>query len=110
VEALGRFPLPIEVIPFGLGATQLAIEKAFAENGLSGQMEIRRGKDGHAFVTDGGHWIVDARLGRIVDAPWLARSLSSIPGVVEHGLFVGLASMVVLAGANGIRTIERPSP
>jgi ribose 5-phosphate isomerase A len=109
VDALGRFPLPIEVIPFGLGATRRAIEKAFAENGLSGEMDVRKGKDGHAFVTDGGHWIVDARAGRIVDVPRLATSLSSIPGVVEHGLFVGLASMAVLAGANGIRTIERPS-
>jgi ribose 5-phosphate isomerase A len=109
VETLGRFPLPIEVIPFGLGATRWAIEKAFAENGVSGQMDIRKGQDGHAFVTDGGHWIVDARLGRIVDTPRLAMSLSSIPGVVEHGLFVGLASIAVLAGANGIRTIERPS-
>jgi ribose 5-phosphate isomerase A len=109
VDALGRFPLPIEVIPFGLGATRRAIENAFAENGVSGQMDIRKGNDGHAFVTDGGHWIVDARLGRIVDTPRLAMSLNSIPGVVEHGLFVGLASMTVLAGPNGIRTIERPS-
>jgi ribose 5-phosphate isomerase A len=109
VDTLGRFPLPIEVIPFGLGATRRAIAKAFAENGVSGQMDVRKGKDGHAFVTDGGHWIVDAQLERIVDARRLAMSLSSIPGVVEHGLFVGLASMTVLAGADGIRTIERAS-
>ena len=109
VDALGRFPLPVEVIPFGLAATQRAMASAFAESGASGQMVVRKGKDGHVFVTDGGHWIVDARLGRIVDAPRLALSLSSIAGVVEHGLFVGLASMTVLAGANGIRTIERPA-
>jgi ribose 5-phosphate isomerase A len=70
-------------------------------------MEVRKGKDGHVFVTDGGHWIIDIRLGRIPDAPHLARLLNVIPGVVEHGLFVGLASMVILAGAQGIRTIER---
>jgi len=108
VEALGRFPLPIEVIPFGLAATQRAIGGAFAESGVSGQMVIRKGGDGHVFVTDGGHWIVDAHLGRITDAPRLAGLLASIPGVVEHGLFIGLASMAVLAGARGIRVVERP--
>jgi ribose 5-phosphate isomerase A len=107
VECLGHFPLPVEVIPFGLAATQRAMAGAFAECGVSGQMVLRKTKDGHAFVTDGGHWIVDAHLERIVDAPHLARSLNAIPGVVEHGLFIGLASMVVLAGAQGIRVVER---
>src|ERR1700691_5816448 len=65
VEVLGRFPLPVEVIPFGLAATQHAIGKAFAETGVSGQMVVRKAKDGHVFVTDGGHWIIDAHLGRI---------------------------------------------
>ena len=107
VEALGRFPLPVEVIPFGLAATQAAISGAFAESGVSGQMVLRKGKDGHVFVTDGGHWIIDAHLGRINDAPRLAGLLSLIPGVVEHGLFIGLATTVVLAGAQGIRVVER---
>jgi ribose 5-phosphate isomerase A len=108
VDWLGRFPLPVEVIPFGLAATQRAIGKAFAQAGVSGQMEVRKGKDGHVFVTDGGHWIVDAHLGRITDAPRLAGLLTSIPGVVEHGLFIGLASTAMLAGAQGIRVVERP--
>jgi ribose 5-phosphate isomerase A len=107
VEALGRFPLPVEVIPFGLAATQAAITRAFAESGVSGQMVLRKGKDGHVFVTDGGHWIVDAHLGCINDAPRLASLLSLIPGVVEHGLFIGLTTTVVLAGARGIRVVER---
>jgi ribose 5-phosphate isomerase A len=107
VEALGRFPLPIEVIPFGLAATQRAIRGAFAESGVSGQMMVRKGKDGHVFVTDGGHWIVDAHLGRITDAPRLASLLNAIPGVVEHGLFIGLASTAMLAGTEGIRVVER---
>ncbi len=68
---------------------------------------VRNGQDGHAFVTDGGHWIIDAHLGRIPDAPQLAGLLTSIPGVVEHGLFIGLASMAMLAGSQGIRVIER---
>lgn len=114
VPTLGRFPLPIEVIPFGLGATRRAIEKAFAACGVSGQMAVRKAKggdkDGHVFVTDGGHWIVDAQLGRIVDPPRLAKALNAIPGVVEHGLFIGLASSAVLAGGEGIRVIERRQP
>ena len=85
VPTLGRFPLPIEVIPFGLGATRRAIEAVFAENGVSGQMDVRKTKDGHAFVTDGGHWIIDAHLGRIPDPPRLAAALNSIPGVVADG-------------------------
>jgi ribose 5-phosphate isomerase A len=68
---------------------------------------LRKGKDGHVFVTDGGHWIIDAHLGRIEDAPRLADRLSLIPGVVEHGLFIGLADTAVLAGAQGIRVVER---
>jgi ribose 5-phosphate isomerase A len=107
VDVLGRYPLPIEVIPFGLAATQRAMATAFAQSGVSGQMGLRKGKDGHVFVTDGGHWIVDAHLGRITDAPRLAGLLSLIPGVVEHGLFIGLASTAVLAGAQGIRVVER---
>jgi ribose 5-phosphate isomerase A len=70
-------------------------------------MVLRKGKDGHVFVTDGGHWIIDAHLGRIADAGRLAGLLTSIPGVVEHGLFVGLASMAILAGPRGIRVVER---
>jgi ribose 5-phosphate isomerase A len=108
VETLGRFPLPVEVVPFGLAATQRAVAGAFVETGVSGPMVVRKGKDGHAFVTDGGHWIVDAHLGRIIDVPRLAGLLNAIPGVVEHGLFVGLASMAMLAGPGGIRVIERP--
>src|SRR6202162_360182 len=109
VDALGRFPLPVEVIPFGLAATQRAMAGAFAQSGVSGQMVLRKGRDGHVFVTDGGHWIIDAHLGRIEDAPRLAGLLNPIPGVVEHGLFIGLASTAILAGAQGIRVIERRS-
>ena len=107
VDVLGRFPLPIEVIPFGLAATRRAMATAFAQSGVSGQMGLRKDKDGHVFVTDSGHWIVDAHLGRIADAPRLAGLLSLIPGVVEHGLFIGLASIAILAGAQGIRVVER---
>jgi ribose 5-phosphate isomerase A len=108
VPTLGRFPLPVEVIPFGLAATRRAIAQACAGSGVSGEMVLRTSKDGHVFVTDGGHWIVDAHLIRIQDARRLAGLLSIIPGVVEHGLFVGLAKTAILAGAQGIRVVERP--
>jgi ribose 5-phosphate isomerase A len=108
VGCLGQFPLPVEVIPFGLAATQRAMADAFVRAGVSGQMVRRKAQDGHVLVTDAGHWIVDVRLGEIQDAPRLAGLLSAIPGVVEHGLFIGLASTAILAGAHGIRVIERP--
>jgi ribose 5-phosphate isomerase A len=108
VETLGRFPLPIEVIPFGLAATRRAIERACADHGASGRLEVRKGKDGHGFVTDSGHWIVDAHLNAIPDAASLAAALVAIPGVVEHGLFIGLATIALFAGSAGIRKIERP--
>ncbi len=107
VGKLGLFPLPIEIIPFGVAATRRAINEILAANNVSGRLVVRTGKDGQTFVTDGGHWIVDAHLGVIPDAPALAASLAALPGVVEHGLFIGLATTALLAGPAGIRTIER---
>jgi len=107
VPVLGRFPLPIEVEPFGLKATCRAVEAACAERGAPGPATLRQTKDGHAFVTDGGHWILDAALQRIADPKALAARLSAIPGVIEHGLFIGLATAAVLAGNGGVRVIER---
>jgi len=109
VDTLGRFPLPVEVIPFGLGATRHALAVAFAQAGVAGEISLRQGRDGHVFVTDGGHWIVDAHLGRIPDPPRLAALLSAIPGVVEHGLFIGLAKTAILAGSQGLRIVDRPA-
>ena len=108
VATLGRFPLPVEVVPFGLAATRRAVEAAAAAAGCPGTAQLRRDKNGHAFVTDGGHWILDAALNRIDDARMLAERLSSIPGVVEHGLFIGMAQAAILAGPAGIRVVERP--
>jgi len=108
VPTLGRYPLPIEVVPFGLTATRRAIEAAAAAAGCPGQALLRRDKSGHAFVTDSGHWILDAMLGRIADAKLLADRLSPIPGVVEHGLFIGMAQAAILAGPAGVRVVERP--
>ena len=108
VTTLGRFPLPIEVVSFGLVATQRAIEKAIGAIQRPGPLTLRRGKDGHAFVTDGGHWIVDAALGRVDEPTALAHALSGVPGVVEHGLFIGLAHMAIIGGPDGVEIIEGP--
>jgi ribose 5-phosphate isomerase A len=108
VSALGRFPLPLEIVPFGLAPTRRKVEAAAAAAGSPGPALLRRGKDGHAFVTDGGHWILDAALERIADPRSLADRLDRIAGVVEHGLFIGLAHIAVIAGSSGVRVIERP--
>jgi len=107
VNVLGRYPLPVEVAPFGVSATLRAVEKAIAAVPGTGQLNLRRGKDGHAFVTDGGHWILDASLGRIDDPRAMAHALADVPGVMEHGLFIDLAKMAIIAGPDGVRTVER---
>jgi ribose 5-phosphate isomerase A len=108
VPVLGRFPLPVEVVTFGLAATRRKVEAASAAVGSPGSALLRRAKDGHAFVTDGGHWILDLALERIEDPKALADRLSAIAGVVEHGLFIGLAQTAILASAEGVRVVERP--
>jgi ribose 5-phosphate isomerase A len=108
VDVLGRFPLPVEILPFGAGVTRRAVERAAAESGCPGPAPLRRDHNGHAFVTDSGHWLIDAQLQRITDPPALARRLSAIPGVMEHGLFIGLARTTILAGPAGLRIVERP--
>ena len=107
VGTLGQFPLPIEVVTFGLGATRHALDKVIGEIQRPGPLTLRHAKDGHAFITDGGHWILDAALDRIDDPAGLAHALSDVPGVMEHGLFVGMAQMAIIGGPDGVKTIER---
>jgi len=105
VETLGAFPLPVEVNRFGLQATRLAVESAAERLGLKGRIELRmRGEE--PFVTDGGHLILDASFGLIHDTEALSNALHAIPGVVEHGLFLGLASAAVIAGTHGIDVLH----
>ena len=106
VPVLGRFPLPIEVVPFGLAATRRAIEAVTVAAGCPGPAVLRRTREGHPFVTDGGHHILDASLGRIADPKALAAGLVRIPGVVEHGLFIDLVKAAIIAGAEGVRIVE----
>jgi ribose 5-phosphate isomerase A len=106
VPVLGRFPLPIEVVPFGLKVTQRAVEAAAAAAECPGPAVLRRTQKGHPFVTDGGHHILDASLGRIPDPEALAARLAAIPGVVEHGLFIGFVAAAVIAGPGAVRIVE----
>jgi len=104
VETLGRFPLPIEIAPFGMAATRLAVERLAAKLGLTGEIVQRPDKDG-PYLTDGGHFILDASFGRIPDAEALANGLVAIPGVVEHGLFLNMANAAIIASQSGARTL-----
>jgi ribose 5-phosphate isomerase A len=108
VAMLGRFPLPIEIVPFGVAAIRRSLDTALAAAGCPGPTTLRKGKDGHALVTDGGHWLLDAALQRIADPQALAATLSAVPGVMEHGLFIGLAQTAILGGPDGVRIVERP--
>lgn len=109
VDMLGAFPLPIEVVAFGLGATRAAILGAGRSVGCPGELRLRLDRNGHAFVTDCGHFIIDAAFGRIPDPRALAARLAGIPGVVEHGLFINLAREAFIAGPSGVERLTCPS-
>ncbi|WP_283194551.1 ribose-5-phosphate isomerase RpiA [Rhizobium sp. AN80A] len=105
VDTLGAFALPIEVNMFGLVSTRIAIEKTATRLGLSGGLTLRQSGDGN-FTTDGGHYIIDASFGRIPDAEALSTQLNAIPGVVEHGLFLNMAALAIIAGPAGARELR----
>jgi ribose 5-phosphate isomerase A len=102
VKELGRFPLPIEVVPFGLAATERAIAAALKSAGAQGELRLRSAANGTPFVTDSGHRILDAHLERIGAPERVAAALAGVPGVVEHGLFIGLATGAIVATAEGL--------
>jgi ribose 5-phosphate isomerase A len=105
VAMLGAFPLPVEVVPFGLTATRRTIEAAMADLGLAGPVAVRS-VGGGPYLTDGGNHILDISFGRIPDPEALARRLDGIPGVVEHGLFIGIASSAIVAGPDGVERLS----
>jgi ribose 5-phosphate isomerase A len=105
VDMLGAYPLPIEVIEFGLGATRAAIEQAASDVGIGGEIVLRH-RNGGVFRSDSGNVILDASFGRIPDPKALAERLNRIPGIVEHGLFIDLASLAIIAGPDGIEQIH----
>jgi ribose 5-phosphate isomerase A len=103
VPTLGKFPLPIEISRFGCEATRTAILKAAEAAGTSGPVTLRKTASGFPFTTDNENWLVDCAFGIIPKADELAERLSAIPGVVEHGLFIGLAKTVISAGPEDIK-------
>jgi ribose 5-phosphate isomerase A len=109
VVRLGRFPLPVEVDSFGLESTRRHVINLARVMRLPPNVELRRAAEGHAFVTDGGHYILDCAFGPIGDPEALARSLATIPGIIEHGLFIGLASTIIVADATEIRLLGEAS-
>lgn len=109
VEMLGRFPLPIEVNPFGAGATLGAIWRVVHRFGGAGPVGFRM-RGGERYLTDGGHLIVDASFGRIPQPEALSNALLEIAGVVQHGLFLGLCRRAYVAGPGGIEVLDAGDP
>ncbi len=101
VDVLGRFPLPVEVIPFGWRSTERLMRELFASTGHRDVPIQLRGGERTPVVTDSGHYLLDCALGRIPEADELATRLNGIPGVVENGLFVDVAEAVVFGHADG---------
>lgn len=106
VEQLGAFPLPVEAVDFGLAATMAMIEAAANDAECTVKIALRKTPGGQPFRTDGGHLILDCAFGSIPEPDLLADLLDIIPGVVEHGLFIGIADEAVLAGPNGITVLR----
>jgi ribose 5-phosphate isomerase A len=107
VPSLGLFPLPVEVVRFGLMATMRLVEAIAAETGCHGAVTLRPGDGDAPFVTDQGNLILDCAFGNIPEPEVLAFSLKRVPGVVEHGLFLGLADLAIVAGKNGVKALRR---
>lgn len=105
VEVLGRFALPIEVIPFGLAATRSMIESLASDCGCSGEIKLRQLAPGKPFITDNSNFILDCAFDQIDDPEALDDALKLIPGVVENGLFLGIADMAIIAGPKGIEVL-----
>ncbi len=106
VKTLGKFPLPVEVIPFGIKATAWKIERAFKFLKMDAKM-ILRSKDGKPFRTDGGHAIIDCALGEIKEPQRLDNLLNIIPGVVDTGLFAGICGIVFMGTPKGVKEFKR---
>ncbi len=108
VETLGAFPLPIEVDPFGLSLTADQIYAALKQTGCEeAQTVLRQAKDGSGpLVTDGGNWILDSKCKVIPNPADTALALSQIPGVMEHGLFIDLADVIVIGEADHAKVME----
>lgn len=108
VDTLGRFPLPVEIVPFAHLVTMERVADAAARAGCGQNLMRLRGGEAHPFKTDSGNYIADCSADAIPDPERLARMLEGIPGVVDHGLFLGLATTALVGTANGVSVIEPP--
>ena len=109
VQTLGKFPLPVEVVSFGLAATRALLEAMAQEAGCKGNITLRPDRTGKPFVTDQGNHILDCAFGQIPEPDLLSFALKQVPGIVEHGLFLGIADAAIVAGPDGVQMIARPS-
>ena len=107
VPRLGKFPLPVEVVEFGHKATVARLGACFAAQGYKSIATTLRLKDGEPFKTDSGNLIYDCRMGAIQSAAKLDAAINAVPGVVEHGLFVGIAATLIIAGPGEVEVIEK---
>jgi ribose 5-phosphate isomerase A len=101
VPALGKFPLPVEIVSFA----RAVVERKIASLGAT--TTLRTHPDGSPYLTDNGNPILDCSFGKIADPPALARVLRDIPGVVEHGLFIGLAKLALIGQASAVKEIRK---
>lgn len=107
VDQLGAFALPVEVTPFGFTITARKVFDALTGSGVAKpNIVLRRREDDEPTVTDGGNYILDCQCGVIPDAPATAAALAAVPGVVEHGLFIGLARTVIIGSQDGASVFE----
>jgi ribose 5-phosphate isomerase A len=100
VAALGKFPLPVEFISFA----RTVVEKKIVALGAT--PKLRTKSDGTPFLTNNGNQILDCSFGAIADPPALARELNGMPGVVEHGLFIGLAKVALVGRGDGVEELR----
>ncbi|MEE8253586.1 MAG: ribose-5-phosphate isomerase RpiA [Hyphomicrobium sp.] len=105
-ETLGSQPLPGDVVRFGLTATRNMVIARASDAGCEGEITLRQGADGKPFVTDSGNYILDCAFGRIEEPEDLDDALKMVPGVVENGLFLGIADLAIVAGPDGITLLS----
>ena len=107
VPRLGKFPLPVEVVEFGHKTIAARLSEVFSAIGYK-QIQISlRQKDGEIFKTDSGNLIYDCHMGAIQSTAKLSSAINAVPGVVEHGLFVGIAATLIIAGPGEVEVIEK---
>jgi ribose 5-phosphate isomerase A len=103
VRTLGKFPLPVEIIPFARPVVERKLTR------LGALPKLRSKSDGQPYITDNGNNILDASFGKISDPPAVARDLSNTPGVVEHGLFIGFAKLALIGQNDGVKEMQKKS-